>query len=114
MIFKYFNRFKDIEFSFTVLFSERVVSHISDSMTGDVAFLNAKLQLSEEEREQLQSQEKCVKIYNTWSKWQLSDDIICRGEEAAQYCLQTIESVLGKENIIQDLKLALEQEGVIE
>lgn len=84
---------------------------MSDNTIDGVGSLASKLHLSEEEIKQLQTVENDAKVYNTWSKWQLSDDIICRGPEVVKYCLQTIESVFGKDNILQDLKSALEEDG---
>ena len=91
-----------------------MISILSDSTTDDEDSLARKLHLSSLEIKQCKSQHSDNQIYYAWSKWQQSDSVICRGPGASQYCLQTMESIIGKDVVLEDLKSKLEQSGIKE
>ena len=88
------------------------MSVLSDNTNDDFDTLARKLDLSSEEIKQCKSQQSNQHIHCAWSAWQQSDSVIFRGPEASEYCLQTIESVIGKDHLLDDLKLKLEQAGI--
>ena len=93
----------------TVLFSEEVLSSLSSSTKEDLQSLVAKLQLPAEVIKQCANQEKDGQMYYVWSKWQLSDAVICRGVDASNYCLEIMLSLTSNRDLIQNLKLKLQQ-----
>ena len=99
---------------FAVLFAEGVISRLSDRTTDDLDSLARKLNLSKEAIEKCKSKENDLQIYQTWSEWQQSDTVIGMGPGATKFCLQIMESTIGKDSILQDLKFKLERIGIKE
>ena len=91
-----------------------MISRLSDRTTEDLDSLARKLNLSKEAIKQCKSKDNDFQIYQAWSEWQQSDTVIGMGPGATQYCLQTMESTIGKDSILQDLKFKLEQVGIKE
>ena len=99
---------------FAVLFSEGVISRLSDRTTDDLDSLARKLNISKEAIKQCKSKDSDLQIHQAWSEWQQSDTVIGMGPGAIKYCLQTMESTIGKDSILEDLKFKLEQIGIKE
>ena len=95
-----------------MLFSERVITALSDNTNQDLDPLAKTLHLSSTEIKQCKAQQSDNQIHQAWSVWQQSDAVICRGPGAWKYCLQTMESVIGKDLLLDDLKMKLEQSGI--
>ena len=94
--------------SVTVLFTDKVISALSDNTNDDLDSLAKALNLSSTEVKQCKAQHSNNQIYQAWSIWQQSDSVICRGPGASKYCLQTMESIIGKDLLMEELKLKLE------
>ena len=97
-----------IIFSFAVIFSDRVISRVSSRTKDDLYSLAGKLNLSKEVVKQCKSKDSDLQINQAWYQWQHSDSVIDMGPEAAKYCLKTMESIIGKDGIFQELKLKLQ------
>ena len=98
-------------FNYLVLFSEEVLALLSTDTTTDLDVMAKKLGLPSEVTKECKSQDHEEKMQHVWSVWQLSDGVICKGPEASNYCLETMESLSGNHNLIQELKRKLQKAG---
>ena len=98
-------------FIYLVLFSEEVLKELSIDTKTDLDVMAKKLGLPSEVTKECKSQDHEEKMQHVWSVWQLSDGVICKGPEASNYCLETMESLSGNHNLIQELKRKLQKAG---
>ena len=94
-----------------MLFSDDVLSALSDSTTGDLDSVATKLNLSPDMIKQCKQQVEDIQLYNVWSKWQQTDSVICKGPDASKYCIETITEVIGNQEVVKDMKLRLQKAG---